>query len=332
MPKRSKANNDTEASEPKRRSARLVNKPAPPKAEPKPKAAKKTPTKPKKAKEPEKAKEEEKKEEVPAENGEAKSEEEGLFGVAELSSPSGFQVVQREALWEMEFLVTRVCTEPPGVGTVETFDQLSDSLCKVADLADFIKVAHPDAAYSKAAERTCVNIGTVLEKLWFMRLRGRWDTSTVTSSADLTNPNRNQVCRSLCGSPVCPDGVAFASDYRIVSQFARHYETGEPPPERQVMNLSQHSATDNSLSESTDRNETWTRAKSSSTSSYYDLVVSEFALPSYSCSSSRAMGEHYHREMLAHSGGKEPMLMVKGMLQKTPTIEKCAEALVLALG
>ncbi|KAF4082312.1 hypothetical protein AMELA_G00150110 [Ameiurus melas] len=38
MPKRSKANNDTEVSEPKRRSARLVNKPAPPKAEPKPKA------------------------------------------------------------------------------------------------------------------------------------------------------------------------------------------------------------------------------------------------------------------------------------------------------
>ncbi|XP_016412147.1 high mobility group nucleosome-binding domain-containing protein 3-like [Sinocyclocheilus rhinocerous] len=68
MPKRSKANNDTEVTEPKRRSERLVNKPAPPKAAPKPKKAA---AKPKKTKEP---KDEEKKEEVPAENGETKAD------------------------------------------------------------------------------------------------------------------------------------------------------------------------------------------------------------------------------------------------------------------
>ncbi|XP_057176984.1 mitochondrial intermediate peptidase isoform X2 [Triplophysa rosa] len=89
----------------------------------------------------------------------------GLFGVPELSSPAGFQVAQRKALREAEFLVHRACTHPPDAITVETFDQLSDSLCKVADLADFIKVAHPDAAFREAAERTCVDIGTVVEKL-----------------------------------------------------------------------------------------------------------------------------------------------------------------------
>lgn len=72
MPKRSKANNDADVSEPKRRSERLVNKPAPPKAEPKPKKA---PAKPKKTKEPKEPKEEEKKEEVPAENGETKADD-----------------------------------------------------------------------------------------------------------------------------------------------------------------------------------------------------------------------------------------------------------------
>lgn len=58
----------------------------------------------------------------------------GLFGVPELSSPAGFKVAQRKALREAESLVHRACTHPPGAVTVETFDQLSDSLCKVADL------------------------------------------------------------------------------------------------------------------------------------------------------------------------------------------------------
>uniref|UniRef100_A0A8C8AX63 Mitochondrial intermediate peptidase n=1 Tax=Otus sunia TaxID=257818 RepID=A0A8C8AX63_9STRI len=42
----------------------------------------------------------------------------------------------------------------------------------------------------------------------------------------------------------------------------------------------------------------------------------------------RAMGERYRREMLAHGGGKEPMLMVQGMLQKSPSVEDFVDALV----
>uniref|UniRef100_A0A9J8A1C6 Mitochondrial intermediate peptidase a n=2 Tax=Cyprinus carpio TaxID=7962 RepID=A0A9J8A1C6_CYPCA len=42
----------------------------------------------------------------------------------------------------------------------------------------------------------------------------------------------------------------------------------------------------------------------------------------------RETGEHYRREMLAHGGGKEPMLMVEGMLQKRPSIEDFVNALV----
>ncbi|XP_062408789.1 mitochondrial intermediate peptidase-like [Sardina pilchardus] len=89
----------------------------------------------------------------------------GLFGVPELSSPDGFAVVQDRALRETEQLVEQACRNPPGAITVKTFDQLSDTLCKVADLADFVKVAHPDPAYREAAEKTCINIGTMVEKL-----------------------------------------------------------------------------------------------------------------------------------------------------------------------
>uniref|UniRef100_A0A3P8U333 Mitochondrial intermediate peptidase n=1 Tax=Amphiprion percula TaxID=161767 RepID=A0A3P8U333_AMPPE len=92
-------------------------------------------------------------------------EKNGLFGVPELSCPAGFQAAAKTALKNTQRLVEKACSSPPGAETVECFDQLSDSLCKVADLADFIKVAHPDPAFREAAEKTCVDIGTVVEKL-----------------------------------------------------------------------------------------------------------------------------------------------------------------------
>uniref|UniRef100_A0A7N6AHR6 Mitochondrial intermediate peptidase n=1 Tax=Anabas testudineus TaxID=64144 RepID=A0A7N6AHR6_ANATE len=89
----------------------------------------------------------------------------GLFGVPELSCPAGFQVASKKSLKNTELLVEKVCNCPPGTETVESFDQLSDGLCKVADLADFVKVAHPDPVFREAAEKTCIEIGTVVEQL-----------------------------------------------------------------------------------------------------------------------------------------------------------------------
>uniref|UniRef100_A0A4W4H3K2 Peptidase M3A/M3B catalytic domain-containing protein n=1 Tax=Electrophorus electricus TaxID=8005 RepID=A0A4W4H3K2_ELEEL len=89
----------------------------------------------------------------------------GLFGVPELSSTEGFERVQRRALLEAEQLVAKACRTAPGASTVEVFDKLSDTLCRVADLADFIKVAHPDPEYREAGEKTCIKIGTAVEKL-----------------------------------------------------------------------------------------------------------------------------------------------------------------------
>ncbi|XP_076184199.1 mitochondrial intermediate peptidase [Aptenodytes patagonicus] len=97
--------------------------------------------------------------------GSAASGETGLFGVPELSCPEGFQEAQDKALQESEQLVQKACSTPPGPETVTIFDQLSDGLCRVADLADFVKIAHPDFAFREAAEEACRNIGTVVEKL-----------------------------------------------------------------------------------------------------------------------------------------------------------------------
>lgn len=58
----------------------------------------------------------------------------GLFDVPELSCPEGFQEAQDKALQESEQLVQKACSTPPGPEIVMIFDQLSDALCRVADL------------------------------------------------------------------------------------------------------------------------------------------------------------------------------------------------------
>ncbi|KAF6084503.1 mitochondrial intermediate peptidase [Phyllostomus discolor] len=92
-------------------------------------------------------------------------ERRGLFGVPELSAPEGFRVAQENALRKTDQLVARACSTPPGPQTVRIFDELSDALCRVADLADFVKIAHPEPAFREAAEEACRSIGTVVEKL-----------------------------------------------------------------------------------------------------------------------------------------------------------------------
>lgn len=47
---------------------------------------------------------------------------------------------------------------------VQIFDELSDSLCKIADLSEFIRLAHPKKMFSHAAEDACVSVSGVVEK------------------------------------------------------------------------------------------------------------------------------------------------------------------------
>lgn len=61
----------------------------------------------------------------------------GLFGVPELSAPEGFRIAQENALRKTDLLVARACSTPPGPQTVLIFDELSDALCRVADLVRF---------------------------------------------------------------------------------------------------------------------------------------------------------------------------------------------------
>ncbi|XP_022649309.1 mitochondrial intermediate peptidase-like isoform X3 [Varroa destructor] len=48
---------------------------------------------------------------------------------------------------------------------VQIFDDLSDCLCRVADLAEFVKVGHPQGRYAQAAEHASLAISSLVEKL-----------------------------------------------------------------------------------------------------------------------------------------------------------------------
>ncbi|XP_073899843.1 mitochondrial intermediate peptidase isoform X3 [Castor canadensis] len=166
----------------------------------------------------------------------------------------------------------------------------------------------------------------------------------------------------------------FSSDYRVINQFARHYQTGQRLPRHMVSRLCEskkvcaaadmqlqvfyatldqiyhgrhplRKSTTDILKETQEQfyglpyvpNTAWQLRFSHLVgygAKYYSYLMSR-AVASMVWKEcflqdpfNRAAGERYRREMLAHGGGKEPMLMVQGMLQKCPSIDDFVGALV----
>jgi len=89
----------------------------------------------------------------------------GLFNVPELSSPEGFQEVKEKCKVNSTALVNEVCDKSRKRNVVSIFDDLSDELCRVADLSEFIRLAHPDQSVAIAAQDACIEISALVEKL-----------------------------------------------------------------------------------------------------------------------------------------------------------------------
>lgn len=89
----------------------------------------------------------------------------GLFGVQELTSPSGFSVLKNTTLSEGVKIVDQVLLSPPTPRLVGLFDKLSDTLCAAADLAEFVRLTHPDQQFRGAAEDTSRGISSYVEEL-----------------------------------------------------------------------------------------------------------------------------------------------------------------------
>lgn len=89
----------------------------------------------------------------------------GLFNIAELREPEGFDLLKNEALVHANELVNKIVSTPSNGVVVPLFDDLSNCLCKVADLAEFVRVAHPQVKFREHAEQASIDISTLVEKL-----------------------------------------------------------------------------------------------------------------------------------------------------------------------
>ncbi|XP_059613496.1 mitochondrial intermediate peptidase [Phlebotomus argentipes] len=89
----------------------------------------------------------------------------GLFGISALTSPEGFYLMKDNAINRTDDLIKEATGEQRKRKMVEIFDELSDTLCKVADLAEFVRLSHPNVRFLHAAEDACISISGVVEKL-----------------------------------------------------------------------------------------------------------------------------------------------------------------------
>ncbi len=97
----------------------------------------------------------------------SKEKSRGLFGIPELVGPEGFRDMRLQCASRTKDLVAEACGNPPERKRLvaRVFDELSDELCRVADLAEFVRLAHPDGEMARAAEAACIEVSGLVERL-----------------------------------------------------------------------------------------------------------------------------------------------------------------------
>ena len=88
----------------------------------------------------------------------------GLFGYPELKDAAGFLAMRDQAVSDCRRLVDEACSSQRRRKMVLVFDDLSDALCKVADLAEFVRLAHPDRSFQANATEACIAVSNLVEQ------------------------------------------------------------------------------------------------------------------------------------------------------------------------
>lgn len=73
-------------------------------------------------------------------------------------------MLQKNVTQRCDELVDEICAPQRQRKLVEVFDDLSNTLCKVADMAEFVRTAHQSDDFRLAAEEACINLCEIVER------------------------------------------------------------------------------------------------------------------------------------------------------------------------
>ena len=93
----------------------------------------------------------------------------GIFGISQLVDPIGFETLTEKAITQTELLKEKIIESGNApnskANVVQLMDDMSDALCQVADMAEFVRLAHPESEYRRHAQNCCMKIGRYVEEL-----------------------------------------------------------------------------------------------------------------------------------------------------------------------
>ena len=134
------------------------------------------------------------------------SKQSGLFGIKELKTSDGFHDLKQKAEERIKELIMETnnydsssqLNNNNNRNIVQIFDDISNELCRVADLAEFVRTSHPDVHYREAANLSFCSISQIVEKLntnlkLYNKLKNEYESNT--NNKNIMDDCDRRVCR-----------------------------------------------------------------------------------------------------------------------------------------
>lgn len=87
-----------------------------------------------------------------------RTDESGLYGIHHLKTPKGFQRFVDDAIERSDELVKYISGMPSSIEVVRAMDEISDTVCAVADSAELCRHTHPDRGFVEEANMASMRI------------------------------------------------------------------------------------------------------------------------------------------------------------------------------